>query len=34
MIRIFETGDLHIGRKYADKNKHPEGKALAEKRSA
>lgn len=32
MIRIFETGDLHIGRKYADKNKHPEGKALAEKR--
>lgn len=32
MIRIFETGDLHIGKNYADKNKHPEGRALAEKR--
>lgn len=32
MIRIFETGDLHIGRTYSDKNKHPEGRALAEKR--
>lgn len=32
MIRIFETGDLHIGKSYADKSKHPEGYALAEKR--
>ena len=32
MIRIFETGDLHIGRSYLDKNKHPKGRALAEKR--
>ena len=32
MIRIFQTGDLHIGRNYSDKKKHPEGRALAEKR--
>ena len=32
MIKIFETGDLHIGKNYADKNKHPKGKELAEKR--
>ena len=32
MIRIFETGDLHIGLTYSDKNKHPEGRALADKR--
>ena len=32
MIRLFETGDLHIGRNYSDKNKHPEGRALSEKR--
>lgn len=32
MIRIFETGDLHIGRAYADPNKHPEGAAIKEKR--
>lgn len=32
MIRIFETGDLHIGRTYSDRSKHPEGQSLAEKR--
>lgn len=32
MIRIFETGDLHIGLMYNSKNKHPKGRALAEKR--
>ena len=32
MIRIFETGDLHIGRTYSNKNKHPEGRELAKKR--
>ena len=32
MIRIFETGDLHLGKKYLDSNKHPQGKVLAERR--
>ena len=32
MIRIFETGDLHLGKKYQDSNKHPQGAVLAERR--
>ena len=32
MIKIFETGDLHLGMKYQDRNKHPNGAELAERR--
>ena len=32
MIKIFETGDLHLGLKYQDRTKHPNGAELAERR--
>ena len=32
MIKIFETGDLHLGMKYQDGKKHPNGAELAERR--